>query len=43
MDLQLQNKVINTPEGSGTQVIFDHTAFPEAPKAHLTIGWQQHY
>lgn len=31
------------PEGSGTKVIFDHTGFPDGLKAHLTIGWQQHY
>jgi len=31
------------PQGSGTQVIFDHIGFPEGLKAHLAIGWQQHY
>ncbi|MFI5162091.1 MAG: SRPBCC domain-containing protein [Sphingobacteriales bacterium] len=31
------------PAGSGTQLIFDHIGFPEGLKAHLTIGWQQHY
>jgi activator of HSP90 ATPase len=30
-------------DGSGTRLIFDHTGFPEGLKAHLTIGWQQHY
>jgi len=31
------------PQGSGTKLIFDHTGFPEGLKAHLAIGWQQHY
>ena len=29
--------------GSGTQLIFDHTGFPENLKDHLALGWQQHY
>jgi activator of HSP90 ATPase len=28
---------------SGTQLIFDHTGFPEGLKSHLATGWQQHY
>lgn len=31
------------PQGSGTQLIFDHIGFPEGWKEHLLIGWQQHY
>ena len=31
------------PDGPGTQLIFDHTGFPDGLKEHLTIGWQQHY
>ena len=31
------------PQGSGTQLIFDHIGFPEGLKEHLSIGWQQHY
>jgi len=31
------------PQGSGTQMIFDHIGFPEGLKEHLSIGWQQHY
>ena len=30
-------------QGSGTKLIFEHIGFPEGQKAHLTIGWQQHY
>lgn len=29
--------------GSGTQITFDHTGFPEGLKEHLATGWQQHY
>lgn len=31
------------PNGSGTQLIFDHVGFPEGLKEHLAEGWQQHY
>src|SRR3984885_2363989 len=31
------------PDGSGTQLIFDHIGFPEGLKEHLATGWQQHY
>ena len=30
-------------QGTGTQLIFDHTGFPLGLKQHLAIGWQQHY
>lgn len=31
------------PKGTGTQLHFDHTGFPEGLKEHLATGWQQHY
>jgi activator of HSP90 ATPase len=30
-------------QGAGTQLIFDHTGFPENLQEHLAMGWQQHY
>ncbi|HEY1499968.1 MAG TPA: SRPBCC family protein [Acidobacteriaceae bacterium] len=29
--------------GSGTVVVFDHTAFPAGDYDHLTAGWNAHY
>lgn len=31
------------PQGTGTQLIFDHIGFPDGLKEHLALGWQQHY
>ncbi|HEX4308599.1 MAG TPA: SRPBCC family protein [Acidobacteriaceae bacterium] len=31
------------PSGSGTVVVFDHTAFPAGEYDHLTAGWNLHY
>jgi hypothetical protein len=31
------------PQDPAMQVIFNHTGFPEEPKAHLAIGCRQHY
>jgi len=31
------------PQGSGTRIVFDHWGFPEAARAHLIIGWKEHY
>ena len=30
-------------QGTGTHLIFDQVGFPEGLKAHLALGWQQHY
>jgi activator of HSP90 ATPase len=30
-------------EGSGTQLIFEHTGFPEGLHDHLAEGWEQNY
>ncbi len=30
-------------EGAGTKLIFDHDAFPEDMKDHLSKGWQSNY
>lgn len=30
-------------QGSGTKIIFDHTAFPEGQAQHLTEGWKANY
>lgn len=32
-----------TPAGGGTQLAFDHDAFPEEMKEHLAQGWQSNY
>jgi activator of HSP90 ATPase len=29
--------------GSGTRVVFDHTAFPPDQRDHLAAGWEDHY
>ena len=31
------------PQGSGTEVILDHTGFPEGKFAGLDSGWHEHY
>jgi uncharacterized protein YndB with AHSA1/START domain len=31
------------PEGGGTKLVFDHTAFPEDMKEHLAEGWKANY
>ncbi|MGH7320090.1 MAG: SRPBCC domain-containing protein [Candidatus Rokuibacteriota bacterium] len=31
------------PEGSGTRVVLDHSAFPEDQRAHLDPGWHTNY
>jgi activator of HSP90 ATPase len=31
------------PQGEGTKLVFDHTAFPEDLKEHLAEGWQTNY
>ena len=30
-------------QGSGTQIVFDHTSFPKGEAEHLASGWQEHY
>jgi activator of HSP90 ATPase len=30
-------------QGSSTQLVFDHTAFPKGEAEHLASGWQEHY
>jgi uncharacterized protein YndB with AHSA1/START domain len=30
-------------QGLGTRLIFDHWGFPEDRRAHLLIGWKEHY
>jgi activator of HSP90 ATPase len=30
-------------EGSGTKIVFDHTAFPKGLAEHLASGWKAHY
>lgn len=31
------------PQGSGTNLVFDHTGFPTGNGEHLAIGWKAHY
>ena len=31
------------PAGSGTKLVFDHDAFPDDMKDHLSKGWQSNY
>jgi activator of HSP90 ATPase len=31
------------PEGTGTKLVFDHTAFPIGAADHLASGWKSHY
>lgn len=31
------------PQGAGTRIVFDHWGFPEEGRAHLIIGWKEHY
>ena len=31
------------PQGAGTRLIFDHTAFPAGQRDHLAAGWEEHY
>jgi activator of HSP90 ATPase len=30
-------------DGAGTNLIFDHTGFPQGAAEHLAIGWKSHY
>jgi len=30
-------------QGSGTQLVFDHTGFPVGQAEHLATGWKDHY
>jgi len=30
-------------QGSGTKLVFDHTAFPKGQAQHLADGWKSHY
>jgi len=30
-------------QDSGTQIVFDHTGFPQGLGAHLAEGWRGHY
>jgi hypothetical protein len=30
-------------QGTGTQLVFDHTGFPPGLKEHLASGWTEHY
>src|SRR5579863_6820527 len=30
-------------QGSGTQIVFDHTGFPKGLGEHLAAGWKAHY
>jgi activator of HSP90 ATPase len=32
-----------TPRANGTRLVFDHWGFPEPGRAHLVIGWKEHY
>ncbi len=31
------------PDGAGTKLVFDHEAFPDAEKEHLSGGWHTMY
>jgi uncharacterized protein YndB with AHSA1/START domain len=31
------------PEGGGTRLVFDHDAFPDEMKEHLSKGWEENY
>ena len=31
------------PRGTGMQIVFDHTGFPEGERDHLASGWEEHY
>ena len=31
------------PRAPGTRIVFDHWGFPEENRAHLAIGWKNHY
>jgi activator of HSP90 ATPase len=31
------------PEGQGTKLVFEHAAFPEDMKEHLSKGWKENY
>jgi activator of HSP90 ATPase len=31
------------PQGAGTRLVFDHTAFPAGLHDHLAAGWEEHY
>jgi activator of HSP90 ATPase len=32
-----------TAQGTGTQVVLDHSSFPKGEAEHLASGWQEHY
>ncbi|MGZ7039461.1 MAG: SRPBCC domain-containing protein [Thermoanaerobaculia bacterium] len=31
------------PQGSGTHLVFEHTAFPDDQRDHLAAGWEENY
>ncbi|MEO8589648.1 MAG: SRPBCC domain-containing protein [Flavobacteriales bacterium] len=36
-------KFVLVPEGTGTQIVFDHVGFPPGEQEHLEKGWHENY